>query len=523
MKVSTVSEMREMDRTAIEQYGIPDEILMENAGLAAYRLLASVVDPATVKTVVVCGGGNNGGDGLVVARHIYSGGGHVQIVLMSDPGKYSGASAMNYRVVEALGIPVLSADEIDDFDEYLGGADVVVDAMLGTGLQREVGGRYADMVAAINNSAALVLSIDIPSGVQGDTGQVLGCAVQADYTATFGLPKLGNLLLPGWTLGGELAVSHISFPPALYERDELLAAVNTPLPLPERAVDGHKGTFGQALFVAGAANYYGAPALSSLSFLKAGGGYSRLATPKSAVPTLATTAPEVVFIPQDETDAGSLAESSGDDIIKLANKLDFTIIGPGLSLQPESARLIRRVVAEVETPLLIDGDAITSVCEDLDVVRSRTAPTVLTPHLGEMSRLTGKSVAELAEDSVAALRALCSDLNAVVVMKGAHTLIGYPDGNVFVNMTGNPGMGTAGSGDVLTGTIAAMFGQGLSFDDAVRMGVYVHGLAGDLAAQRHGEDGMTATDVLGELPAAVRMLREEMDELLARYEISVIG
>ncbi len=523
MKISTVSQMRDMDQTAIAKYNIPDGILMENAGLAAYRVLSSVVDLAQQETVVFCGSGNNGGDGLVVARLIYSAGGNVQIVLLSDSSKFAAASAVNYKAAEALGIPIVSVGDISDLDDFLENVDVVVDAILGTGLQREVTGDYADVIDAINRSYAVVMSIDIPSGVQGDTGQALGVAIQADCTVTFGLPKLGNLLLPGWDLGGALAVSHISFPPGLYNGDHLQAAVNTPLPLPKRVIDGHKGTFGQALFVAGAADYYGAPSLASMSFLKAGGGYSRLATPRSAVPTLAAMAPEVVFVPQAETDSGSLAENSCSDIVDLANKLDITIVGPGLSREPETMRLVLEVVPEIETPLLIDGDGISAVCEDRDVVRKRKAPTVLTPHLGEMSRLTGKSIADLKSDHVVALRELCTDLNAVVVMKGAHTLIGYPDGRVYINLTGNPGMGTAGSGDVLTGTIAALYGQGMSFGDAVRMGVFVHGLAGDLAAEVHGEDGMTATDILGELPAAVKALRENYHDVVERYEIPVVS
>lgn len=507
MKISTVDEMRRMDQEAIQQYGIPEELLMENAGGAAYRLLQGKVDLCTTPVVVLCGGGNNGGDGLVVARHVASGGGDVTIVLLSDPARYSGAAAVNYNIVSAFGIDIIAAEGNDDIANLLQDDCVVVDALLGTGIERAVEGRYAQAVATINDSIAKVLSIDIPSGVNGNTGQVMGTAVQANWTVTFGLPKIGNLLYPGWSLGGELYVSHISFPPSLYDSDDMSVAVNRPSEVPPRDESGHKGTFGQALFIAGAASYYGAPYLSAMSYLKAGGGYARLAAPAGIVPTLATHGCEIVFIPQDETESGSISQSNLSDLLDLAERMDFVVIGPGLSLDPETQELLRQVVQSVDVPVLIDGDGISAVQDHLDCVRGRNAPTVLTPHLGEMSRLTGLSIEEIAQDSIATQRTLCQDLQATVVMKGAHTLIGEPGGGISVNLTGNSGMATAGSGDVLTGAIAAMHGLGLGLHDAVRTGVFTHGLAGDLAAADLGQDGMTASDVLGYLPHAMRTLR----------------
>jgi NAD(P)H-hydrate epimerase len=342
----------------------------------------------------------------------------------------------------------------------------------------------------------------------------MGTAVRADHTVTFGLPKLGNVLFPGCSLGGRLYVSHISFPPSMTAADSLKLAINHPLQLPPRRRGTHKGDMGQVLFIAGAAGYYGAPYFAALSFLKAGGGYSRLAAPRSIVPFLASKGSEIVFWPQGETDAGTIALGSKRDLLELSLKMDMIVLGPGLSLEAETQQLARELAAEIERPLLIDGDGITAISHDLQVIKNRREETILTPHLGEMARITGMDVDEMDANKVDVLQRTAGELNATIVLKGAHSLIGTPDERVFVNMSGNPGMATAGSGDVLTGTIAAMFGLGLPLQDAVRQGVFVHGLAGDLAADDKGEDGITAQDILDYLSPAVKAVREGLGERL---------
>ena len=296
-------------------------------------------------------------------------------------------------------------------------------------------------------------------------------------------------------------------------------AVNEPATLPPRPVDGHKGTFGDVLVVAGAAAYFGAPYFAALSVMQAGGGYVRLAAPRSVIPVIASRAGEVVFVPQAETAAGSLASENLSSLLDLAAELDFVIAGPGTSLDAETQELLRQLVAETPTPLLVDGDGLTALAGHLDVLRNRRGPVVLTPHLGELSRLTGLSIGEIRRDRVSVLRRAAAEMQAVIVMKGAHSLIGGPDGQVYVNLSGNAGMATAGSGDVLTGTIAAMAGQGLAFEEAVRMGVFVHGLAGDLAAEQVGEDGMTAQTILDHLAQAVRVCRDQDAIWLDRYRL----
>jgi hydroxyethylthiazole kinase-like uncharacterized protein yjeF len=522
MRVCSVEQMRALDRRAVEEHRIPEPILMENAGLAAAAVVRARFGVRGRRFAVVCGTGNNGGDGLVVARRLHSEGGAVRVLVVGDPQRYGPTSRANFEMVLAAGIEVVADASPAQVGEALAWCEVAVDGLLGTGLQRDVGGAMREVIEALNASGRPVLSLDIPSGVDGDSGAVRGVAVRAEATVTFGLPKLGNLLFPGAELGGELHVCHISYPPALQGSSELAVALNAPPPLPPRPRDGHKGSFGDALFVAGAASYYGAPSLAALSMLRSGGGYARLAAPRSVTPVVAALASEVVLAPQEETATGSLALSSYDRLLELAGAVDFVVLGPGLSLHDETQELVRRLAAEIPRPLLLDGDGLTAVAADLDVLRRRRAPTVLTPHLGEMTRLVGLAAAEIRRDPVGVLQRACRDLDAVVVLKGAHSLVGLPDGQVRVNLSGNPGMASAGVGDVLTGAVAAMHGLGLALEDAVGAGVLLHGAAGDLAARARGEDGITARDLLDHLPEAVRAYRERHAGLLAEYALEVV-
>ena len=514
MKVSRVSEMRALDRTAIEEFGIVAELLMENAGQAVYYVISKEFGVKGKSFVIFCGLGNNGGDGFVVARKIHSSGGAVKVFVLGDPGRFKGAAKINFDIVSRLPIEVRQIESIEAVKTEVAYCDCIVDAILGTGLTRDVAGLYHNAIELINESGKTVFSVDIPSGVHGNTGKVMGAAVKADCTVTFGLPKIGNMLFPGYDRCGKLYVSHISFPPSTYSADTLKVEINHPVRLPPRDKDAHKGDFGEALFVAGASSYFGAPHFAALSFLKAGGGYSRLAAPRSIVPFIAGKGSEIVFVPQVETSSGSIALKNKRALLELSERMDMVILGPGLSLEQETQQLVRELAGEIDKPLLIDGDGITALCQDLAIVKGRKAETILTPHLGEMSRITGMSVREIDANKIDVLQRTARELNSTIVLKGAHSLVGYPDERVFINMSGNPGMATAGSGDVLTGTIAAMFGLGLSVQEAVRKGVFMHGLAGDLAAEDKGEDGITAQDILDYLPLAVKMDREGLSETL---------
>ncbi|MBW2641887.1 MAG: NAD(P)H-hydrate dehydratase [Deltaproteobacteria bacterium] len=514
MKVSRVAQMRSLDRYAIEKLAIPEEILMENAGEASCFVIMDEFGVAYKKFVIICGIGNNGGDGFVIARKIHSNGGDVKVFILGDVNKYKGAAKKNFDIISGLQIEIRHIESVDSIKSDVLHCNAIVDAIFGTGLTRNVEGLYRDVIRLINKSRKKVFSVDIPSGINGDTGEIMGSAVKANYTVTFGLPKIGNMLFPGHEHCGKLYVSHISFPPSLYNQDSIKVEINNYIKLPPKDKIAHKGDFGDVLFIAGASSYFGAPYFSALSFLKTGGGYSRLAAPISLTPFIANKGSEIVFIPQKETDSGSISLKNKDALLELSDKMDMVVIGPGLSLNEETQRLTRELVKNIEKPLLIDGDGITAVSKDLDTLKQRKAPTLLTPHMGEMSRITKMSVGDLEKDKIDILQSTSKELNSIIVLKGAHSLIGYPDEKVYINMSGNPGMASAGSGDVLTGTIAAMFGLGLSIEDAARKGVFIHGFSGDLAAKDLGEDGITAQDILDYLPLAMKIDREGFDETL---------
>ncbi len=512
MKISRVSEMRSLDRIAIEQFGIKEELLMENAGEALYFVLLQEFGIKDKEFLVFCGIGNNGGDGLVIARKIHSNGGTVKVFILGDQSKYKGAAKINLDIVSRLPIEVRNVKSVEAIKTDVYHCDAIVDAIFGTGLTRDVGGLYRDVIELVNESSKMVFSADIPSGVNGDTGKIMGIAVKANCTVTFGLPKIGNLLFPGYDLCGKLYVTHISFPPTIYNTTAMKIETNDPVKLPPRDKNGHKGNFGQVLFIAGASSYFGAPYFAALSFLKAGGGYARLAAPESMTPFIANKGSEIVFVPQKQTRSGSISLENKSALLALSDKMDMVVLGPGLSLEEETQELVRALAAKINKPLLVDGDGLTALCAPLDVIKERKAETILTPHLGEMSRITKTTVPELDANKMDILQRTAKDLDAMIVLKGAHSLIGYPDERIFINMSGNPGMATAGAGDVLTGTIAAMFGLGLSLQNAVRMGVFIHGFSGNLAAEDIGEDGITAQDILDYLPLAVKMNRQGLDE-----------
>jgi len=521
MRVSRVEEMRELDRRATSDFGITQEILMENAGKAAYFVILREFGVTGKKFVIFCGVGNNGGDGFVVAKKLHSTGGEVKVFFLGARDKLEGAAKKNLDVISKMPIEVCDVESIEQTKEAISDCDAIVDAIFGTGLSREVAGVYKDAIQMINESGKKVFSIDIPSGVNGDTGQVMGSAIRSDYTITCGLPKIGNMLYPGFDLCGKLYVSHISLPSSLYNADSIKVQINDLVELPKRDKDTHKGSYGKVLFIAGSSNYLGAPYFSAFSFLKAGGGLSYLATPGSISSFLASKASEVVFIPQKETQSGSLALESKEELLELSETVDMVIMGPGLSLNEETQELVRELAGAIKTPLVIDGDGITAIAGEIKLVEGRSAETILTPHSGEMSRITKMEVDEVNKDKINVLQKTSGELNAIIVLKGAHSLIGYPDGTVYINTSGNPGMATAGSGDVLTGAIAAMYGLGLPLRDAVRMGVFIHGLSGDLAAREKGEDGITAQDILDYLPNALTHYRGNFRELSENFYGSI--
>jgi len=528
LKVCSVEEMRRIDEEAVKRFGLSHELLMEDAGSAIYSLILREIGLQGKRFCIVAGTGNNGGDALVVARRLYASGASVEAFIVGDITKFTEPAKKNFELVKAMEIPlhiIQTDNDVKLFTEKARECDVFVVGLIGIGLKGEVAGVRRGVIEAINSLNKVVISVDIPSGIGGDNGRVYGVAVKSAYTVTFGLPKYGNILYPGYYYCGKLYVSHLSYSPQLLNSDEIRVELNYPVPPPERVKWGHKGTFGKFLAIAGARYYYGAPYYVAYSFLKAGGGYSRLATPKSVAPFIAAKNSEIVFIPLEETEEGSIAMKNLDTILRIVDEFDIDIVavGPGTSLNPETQELVRKLVETINRPVIVDGDGITAISKDLSIVRKRKAPTIITPHLGEFSRLTQLSIQQILEDPIGVLRKTCIELGSYITLKGAHTLVCRPDGYIYINMTGNPGMAKAGMGDVLTGAIAAMYGIGYrDLGEATRMGVLVHGLAGDLVAKEIGEDGVTPDDVVEYLPKAIKILREEPNKIVDEYFPKII-
>ena len=523
MKVVSTKQMKDLDRRAVERFGIPEEILMENAGESTYFAIMRELTDLKGPIVCVCGLGNNGGDGLVVGRKLHSMGKEVFIYLLGEPDKYRGPARLNFEIIKKIGIPFEVLKELKSFEEDLKRAELIVDAIFGTGLTRSVEGLYSEVISKINGSNKKVVSIDIPSGINGDNGKVMGVSIKANFTVTYGLCKYGNLLSPGFSYNGRLYLTHISFPPSMYEGPTFDVEINGAPFLPDRPQYGHKGTFGHVIFVGGAKNYFGAPVFSSLSFLKAGGGYSILAGPKSLIPYLSARANEVVFIPMEETEEGHISSLNLPKILEASEKAKGLVVGPGMGISEEGKRIVSELLMKVQRPILVDGDGLTLLSEEIGVLKDRKAPTILTPHPKEMERLTKMRIQDFEESPVENLKEFSKKWGIYVVYKTARSLIGTPEGKIFINITGNSGMGTAGSGDVLTGSILALYCLTGDVEAATKGGVFLHGMSGDIVAQEKGEDGITANDILDTLPLAMKELRGGLDpKLEERYTIPII-
>lgn len=514
MKAATANEMREIDRSAIQDYGVPGAVLMENAGVAVVRQLETIIDQvADRKFCILAGKGNNGGDGYVIARHLVNQGARVKVFLLGEKTAVSGDAKINLDIIDRMGIDVIEIVTERDWDKIKVAAtfaDCLVDALLGTGFRGEIEGELALLIDIINAAGKLVVAVDIPSGVNADTGQVCGKAVEATHTVTFGLPKPGLFLYPGADYTGELTVADIGIPAAIAAEQQIkqnivMAGMIRSI-LPRRSPAAHKGMSGRVAVVAGSRGLSGAAAMAAEGALRAGAGLITLAAPGSLQDVLAIKLTEVMTRPLDETPAGTVSQEAVPEIAALAAKSDVLAIGPGLGRDASTMAAVRAVIESAECPLVIDADALYALAGYTDMLADCAALPVLTPHPGEMARLTGLSTQAVNADRVGVARQAALDWGSIVVLKGARTVIAFPDGEVYINTTGNAGMATGGTGDVLTGIIASLIAQGLSSHDAAVAGVYIHGLAGDIAAAS-GMVGMAATDVIKALPAALYGLK----------------
>lgn len=515
MIVVTTQEMRELDRLTIEKYSVSSLTLMERAGQAVARaLLERFGGIARGGVLVVAGKGNNGGDGLVVARYLKKKRVPCEVVLLARKEELSRDAAQNLRAyLKAKGKIFEMTPEFPALlSQRAKGKRLLVDAIFGTGLKEEVTGPYASAIEVMNASGLPVVAVDIPSGLDADRGRPVGKAIRAQMTVTLGYPKLGQVIHPGLSYVGELVVADIGIHPMAVEevrpRMELLEEKETHRLIPRREPDTHKGTYGHLLVVAGSRGKTGAAILACRAAMRVGAGLVTLAAQRSLNNIFSSSLIEVMTEPlRDNPDEG-LEALTDQDWGRLLDKKSALLFGPGLGVRDSTRSLLHWLLRNLEIPWVIDADGLNNLAGDLGRLRSAKSPPVLTPHPGEMARLIGKDVKTVNEDRVGVARSLAHDYHCNVVLKGARTVIATLDGRVFVNPTGNPGMATGGMGDVLSGILAGLLAQGFSAEEALKIGVFLHGFVGDEVARARGETGMIASDVVEGLPTGLKRLAE---------------
>jgi NAD(P)H-hydrate epimerase len=515
VEILTSQQMRRIDRRAVRTYGLQETVLMETAGLRVLEVLKGLeAHLESRRILLLCGKGNNGGDTFVLARHLRNGGIPFSALLFGRREDVRGAAATHLRTLERMGIApteIRGAASWKAARRLLDASDLVVDGLLGTGLSRPVTGLLARVFQEVNQARPLVVAVDIPSGLSGDTGEVPGPCIKADHTVTFVRPKFPHVFPPAEALCGTLHVRDIGIP------DEAIAAEKVDLDLldveglapllPQRRPDSHKGDFGHALVIAGSRGKGGAARLAALGALRAGCGLVTAAVPAGLQSGFVSRAMEVMTEGLPETAEGTLAAAGIDRLLGLLEGKQVVAIGPGLTTNPETRRLIDEVVLRARVPVILDADGVNAFAGCTERLSGRKRPLVLTPHPGEMGRLVGMPGSRVQLRRLDLARGFARRHACHVVLKGHRTLVASPSGRVSVNPTGNPGMATGGSGDVLTGLLAGLVAQGIEVGAAAGLAVYLHGLAGDLAAAEVGEGPLIARDILLHFPAALQRLK----------------
>jgi hydroxyethylthiazole kinase-like uncharacterized protein yjeF len=516
MRLVRASEMQEMDRLTIEEMGIAGIVLMENAARGATRVfLEHFEPPRNSRVLFLCGRGNNGGDGYVMARYLHQKGYGVTVLVLSEYRKITGDARTNLDVARRMGLDVREVPGVKAWEtcrDLVNNSDFVIDGILGTGLNSPVRGFYQQVIQDVNASGIAVMAIDIPSGLNADTGAVMGAAIRADVTATFGFPKLGQLLFPGASLVGRLVRIDIGIPGGVADRIpaqvRLIEAPDVKGVFRLEEQDIHKGHRGHLLVLAGSTGKTGAAALTCLGALRAGSGLVTLGIPESLNPILESKLTEAMTSPLPETDSGTLALGGEKQILDLLRGKTALALGPGLSTHEETVRLVRRIVPQCPVPIVVDADGLNALSGDLTPLRSCKGRVVLTPHPGEMARLTGLTNSDVQADRVGLAARFAQEHGCHLVLKGARSLIARPDGRIHVNPTGNPALASGGSGDVLTGLIGAFLARGFPAEKAAMTGVYLHGLAADFLAEETGEAGVLA----GDLPEVIPFLMASLSQ-----------
>ena len=513
MKILTAAEMRETDRATSERFGVASHDLMENAGSAVAQFVLSRY-PAANRIGVICGKGNNGGDGFVAARKLHEAGRAVRVLLLAQPAELRGDAAVMFAKLPIAAILARSSAELKrEAARTVFDSDLLIDAILGTGFRPPVSGLYAQAIAGLNASSATAVAVDIPSGADADAmGPQAGAVARADSVVTFTAPRPAHVF--GDLTDGPTVAVPIGSPDGAITSDlhlNLITAQEVARLVGPRPRDANKGSFGHVLVVGGSLGKAGASAMAGMSALRVGAGLSTVATPKSVLATVAGFHPEIMTEPCEETESGTISlraleYAHVDNLVKGKTVL---AVGPGISRHEETAEFVRTVVGKYEMPMVLDADGLNAFDGSAEKLSGGGRALVITPHPGEMARLTGLSIPEVQRDRIGIARSFAREHQLIVVLKGHRTLIAQPDGEVWVNTTGNPGMATGGTGDVLTGMVAGMIAQHpRQVIDAVTAAVHLHGLAGDIACETMGEHSLVATDLIQALPEAFQRVRE---------------
>jgi len=525
MKILTAAQMQRIDRLTTERYGVPGLTLMENAGRSVVEFLERHFAPLDRHGIaIICGKGNNGGDGMVVARLLRGRGCEPRVILLALPEALKGDAAVNYQRLAASGAPETAAspEAWDRVRASLAGTTLVVDAILGTGLSKPVEGFLLQVVRDLNRdrAAAKVVAVDLPSGICADTGELIGEFVRTDASVTFTAPKVAHVFPPAGQHVGKWEVRPIGTPSeALAGDPELNLNLTTRQDLAwllePRKADANKGNFGHVLILAGSVGKTGAAAMAAKSALRSGAGLVTVATAASALPVVAGLGMEFMTEPLPETEAGTISLHALDQaplsrLDKLVEGKTVLAVGPGIGSAPETAELVQAVLHRYDLPIVLDADGLNAFAGRANVLRSSGRTRVLTPHPGEMARLTGATTQEIQAHRLEAARTFATTHQLHLILKGYRTLVAGPDGEIWVNPTGNPGMASGGTGDVLTGMVAGLLAQHpqRSVTEVAAAAVYLHGRAGDLAAEEFGEIGMIAGDLVNALPKAFKSLAD---------------
>ncbi len=514
MKIVSAAEMREIDRATSERFGVPSLTLMENAGAAVATFVESQY-PRAKRIGVVCGKGNNGGDGFVAARKLHEAGKEVRVLLLAERSELRGDAAEMFTRLPIAPVTASSHEPLKaEAARAVFDADLLVDAVLGTGFRPPVSGLYGEAIAAMNAGSAPVIAVDIPSGADADVmGEQVGAVAQADAIVTFTAPRPAHIF--GNLTAGPTVISPIGSPDeaivSSLQLNLITAHEIAPLTGP-RPLEANKGNFGHVLVLGGSTGKAGAAAMAGMAVLRAGAGLSTVATAKSVLATVGGFHPELMTEPLEETEAGSISLAALEQgrLDALVKGKTVLAVGPGISRHPDTAALVRGVIRKYDLRIVLDADGLNAFEDRAAELKKKSGALVITPHPGEMARLTGLTIAAIQRDRLNVARSFAREHQLIVVLKGHRTLVALPDGTVWVNTTGNPGMATGGTGDILTGMVSGLIAQNPErVEEAVMAAVHLHGLAGDVACESMGELSLVATDLLKALPEAMRRTRLE--------------